>query len=56
MAASPSDFPKLFGMAQSVKQMLAVVSISARSHLIFTLTATQRDPEIGATLRGRRDR
>ncbi|CAE7315781.1 spn-E [Symbiodinium natans] len=26
---------------------------SSRSHLIFTLTATQRDPEIGATLRGR---
>jgi len=26
---------------------------SSRSHLIFTLTATQKDPEIGATLRGR---
>ena len=29
------------------------VALLLRSHLIFTLTATQRDPEIGATLRGR---
>eukprot|EP00931_Biecheleriopsis_adriatica_P072108 TRINITY_DN4614_c0_g1_i1.p1 TRINITY_DN4614_c0_g1~~TRINITY_DN4614_c0_g1_i1.p1 ORF type:complete len:811 (-),score=166.73 TRINITY_DN4614_c0_g1_i1:1016-3448(-) len=26
---------------------------SSRSHLIFTLASTQRDPELGATLRGR---